>query len=506
MAIKKCVAVELLWLLLVPDVLSLGDDGYRLLDGHYVGRVGCDRRGDMRLEMQPLGNLTLKGCKQKCDAQPSCRGLSFQRGGMHPRFKPATTCVLKRRCSGRVVTIKVCEPDGMAQSTMAPDCIARRSNTFNYMRVIPLATAGSEGTKEEEAVSPATTRPGWDVAFARLASNAQKVGLLYLNLGDTWPPWTRFIVRAAIANHDVAFYFLGAPLDVSMCPNCASLPFDLSSLRNRIRLHILNVSEVDMFGAKGNAARKLCDLVPMWPALFPELSARHKFIGITEHDMLPGALSSEFARLRDEDDMMIPLERFPQPLTDANFMVFRSIPKMLHAYRRVPGWEQVITSPSHFRFDEWVVEPPSIMVAFQEMLLASEVRVLPAQKFLVQDTVIIRKRRYPRIDDYGARVLFRWRRGLLTVERNGSCICPKDVVPTHGITWCLECFHNPGIVLQKQTHRRLEVIGFHFSAWKKNWRRAAGGDPAQQSSMAAVPTCSPTADFDVGPSGFACAN
>ena len=31
------------------------DDGYRLLDGHYVGRVGCDRRGDLSDAPQPHG-------------------------------------------------------------------------------------------------------------------------------------------------------------------------------------------------------------------------------------------------------------------------------------------------------------------------------------------------------------------------------------------------------------------------------------------------------------------
>ena len=248
-------------------------------------------------------------------------------------------------------------------------------------------------------------------------------------------------MRAAAANRDVDFYFLGAPLDLAPCTlNCARLPFGLASLRTRIRRHLLNVSAVDQFGAKGNAARKLCDLVPMWPALFPELSARHKFIGITEQDMLPGNLSGEFARLSDDDDMMLPLERFPQPLTDANFMVYRSTPKMLQAFRRVPNWQQVIASNKHVRFDEWVVEPPSIMYAFQQMLFASELRVQPAQHFLVQDTVIIRKRRYPRIDDYGANVSFHWRHGRLFVERDGPCICPKDVVPTYGIT-CLSLIH-----------------------------------------------------------------
>ena len=116
-----------------------------------------------------------------------------------------------------------------------------------------------------------------------------------------------------------------------------------------------------------------------------------------------------------------------------------------------------------------------------------------------QDVIIIRKRRYPRIDDYGAKVVFHWRRGKLNVERDGPCICPKDVVPIYGITVCLECFHNPGVVLQTQQKRRLEVLGFHFSAWKKRWREKNGAVIA-----AAVPECAAGTDFDLTPDGFRC--
>lgn len=434
---------------------------------------------------------------------------------MH-RGSPLTTCLLKRRCTGRVVTLTICEPDGQPPPI---DCTSRRSNTFNYIRVIPLHPASTLDTTADEDAMAAASQPSasatdgdvWDAALARVSRRkAARVALLYLNLG-AWPPWTRFILRAAAANRDVDFYFLGGALDTTVCANCARLPLDLQSLRERIRRHVLNDSAVAQFGARGSAARKLCDLVPMWPALVPELSARHAFIGITEQDMLPGDLSSEFARLSDADDMMLPLERFPQPLTDANFMIFRSIPKMLQAFRRVPGWQQVVTSNKHVRFDEWVVEPPSIMVAFQEMLLASELRVQPAQRFLVQDVIIIRKRRYPRIDDYGASVTFQWRSGHLYVERDGPCICPKDVVPVYGITTCLECFHNPGVVLPTQTHRRLEVLGFHFSAWKKvfHWRGDGGNGGSLTSRVSAgsvlpaVPVC--TGDFNVTTAGFRCA-
>ena len=113
----------------------------------------------------------------------------------------------------------------------------------------------------------------------------------------------------------------------------------------------------------------------------------------------------------------------------------------------------------------------------------------------MQDVIIIRKRRYPRIDDYGATVTFRWRSGALVVEREGPCICPRDVVPIYGITCCLECFHNPGVVLPTKTRRKLEVMGFHFSAWKRRWKE----DPQK-----AVPDCPAGANFDLTPEGFKC--
>ena len=80
MAIRLPLASILLTTRLIIGV-ERPDDGYRLLDGHYVGRVGCDRRGDLHSVAQPVGNLSLPECKARCDAQSACRGISFLRGG-----------------------------------------------------------------------------------------------------------------------------------------------------------------------------------------------------------------------------------------------------------------------------------------------------------------------------------------------------------------------------------------------------------------------------------------
>ncbi len=348
----------------------------------------------------------------------------------------------------------------------------------------------------------------WPAAFARLSAPPARFGLLYLNLG-TWPVWVDFTLRAAAANRGVDFYFVGDRLDTSRCTNCAWLPLDLIELRRRVRRHVLDAAEVEHFGEGGRAPRKLCDLGPMWPALYPELSARHAFIGVTEQDVLFGDVSSELARLRDDDDMMVPLERYPSPITDVNFMVYRSTPKMLQAFRRVPGWERVVTSNRHFRFDEWVARPqPSVMRAFQDMMLASQLNVLPARRLLVQDAVIILGTSFPLINHgRGAVANFFWRGGRLELERHGPCMCPRDVVPVFGVSVCMDCLKNPGRVLPKSvspwTHRRLEVLGVHFTSWKKAWRRRkhqTNGSWAE----AGVPTCPPGADFNLSAAGFRC--
>ena len=91
------------------DVLERPDDGFRLLDGHYVGRVGCDHRGDYAEATQPAGNISLSDCKIRCTALAACRGISFQRDGFHRGARGLrTNCLLKAKCTGRVVTVTVC--------------------------------------------------------------------------------------------------------------------------------------------------------------------------------------------------------------------------------------------------------------------------------------------------------------------------------------------------------------------------------------------------------------
>ena len=146
-----------------------------------------------------------------------------------------------------------------------------------------------------------------------LLTTHDKAGLLHLYLGDRWPPWTAHLLSSAAVSSGITFYFLGPPLDTHGCANCAWMPMDEAALDSRIVSHLgLPAGAVRLAprpttaanGASGGAtgaaalpARKLCDLKPMWPALFPELSARHEWIGHADTDILWGNLSAEVVRL-----------------------------------------------------------------------------------------------------------------------------------------------------------------------------------------------------------------
>ena len=181
------------------------------------------------------------------------------------------------------------------------------------------------------------SEPSWQPILDRRRTIA-RAGLIYLQIGAAWPPWTQFIVRAAAANRaSLDFYFLGAPLggaQLAGCPNCISLPLNEDALLERVARHLAlprGSVVLDNRGRKvrtaqraaGCAARRrvrprptspcacacpqLCDMKPMWAALFPELTRRHEFIGYSDHDILLGDLSSEVARLAKDDEMLVPM-------------------------------------------------------------------------------------------------------------------------------------------------------------------------------------------------------
>jgi len=186
------------------------------------------------------------------------------------------------------------------------------------------------------------------------ARQPAKAGIILVQIGAAWPRWLHFVIRACAANRaQVDFYFLGPPLDASLlrsaCPNCIHLPLDEQSLLQRVA-RILGLEQGSVTLDSGG--RKLCDMKPMWAALFPELRARHEWIGYTDHDIIFGDLASEVAALDASDELLTPAAWYPQPLTNGNLLLVRSTPKMVHAFRRSPMWRQALRQEEIYVFDE----------------------------------------------------------------------------------------------------------------------------------------------------------
>ena len=386
--------------------------------------------------------------------------------------------------------------------------------------------------------------PGaWDAAFARLPprSTTQPAAVIYLNIGP-WPPWIRFLLRSAAANSLVAFYFVGRQLNVRGCAHCRWLPMDAAGLLQRLHDHL----DVPMrFTQDINLQhyRKLCDLKPLWPALLPELSARHEWIGFADTDILFGNLTHEVLHLSESDELLVPSEFYPHPLANGNFLMMRANRKMIFAFRRSPVWRRILRARDYSFFDEWNnIDPPGTMMAvYQDMFLAGELLARPTTRVLIQDVVMQRGRSYPSIAAWGAQVSLSlhacggayasssaahlqislalqvnlsWRHGGLFAERHGICICPNDVI-AHSIalTVCPECLMLPGQALRGiVTHRHLQALGFHFQDWKKQWAKsekalfsAHDGSTRPASVVDPVPKCRESRqDFGLRPSGFTC--
>lgn len=352
--------------------------------------------------------------------------------------------------------------------------------------------------------------PTWTRALQAHPRVAARAALIYLQLGAAWPPYVKFVTRAASFNREaIDFYFLGPNHTLAEpCANCIFLPLDEDALHHRIE-HFLGLARGSVTLDRGG--RKLCDMKPMWPALFPELTARHEFIGYSDHDILLGNLSAEVEALTSDDDMLTPMAWFPQPITNGNLLLVRTTPKMVNAFRRSPSWRAALRQPSIYVFDEhWGSSGPGMHHVYQDMLLGGELRVRPTRRMLVQDIVFLRGKRrkglYPTIASFGARASISWHEGTLVAQRDGPCVCSAQVWDID-LGSCAECLTQPDRVHEGiRVRRRVEVVGFHFQVFKMHWRmRARDATALAEFVPANCPT--PMAGFNVTQErGFQCAS
>ena len=325
--------------------------------------------------------------------------------------------------------------------------------------------AGHRAAREREAGARAPAAAAQGAAPA----GRPRAGILYMRLADpkkkvhaaAWPPWLPAIEAAAEANADeVTFYFAGEARDFN-CRNCVSIPTDLDALLGRIEAH-LGIARGDV-GVRALKAT-ICDLKPMWPALFPEVAAAHEFVGYADLDVLFGDLASEVRALRPGDDLLAPSSWFPAPLSNGNFLLLRSAPRVLDLFRDHPGWRDAVTNPAYDVYDEWHGPRPghTFMSALLEAHLDGKLKPKPTEKIFLQDVVASRN-----LWDRPANVGIRWTEGKLVATYDGPCRCPKDIVPQFTIAQCAACVRKRGHELPDvPVSRRLEILAYHLLSAK----------------------------------------
>jgi len=313
-------------------------------------------------------------------------------------------------------------------------------------------------------------------------------GIFHVWLGPAWPPYLNLVLHAAAANRRATFYFVGPPLPPgSAIGNVVSLDGRNGTLlRERIATH-LGVS-IRL------THRKMCDLKPTWPALFPELARLHEWVGFSDLDVVYGDLDGEIARLQEGDELLVPAGMYPQPLANGNLMLFRSTHKLLHAWERIPGWRTALADPRYRALDEWWGVRPSFSDILYDMTLDGNLVARPTARPLVVDVInlfsgkdraaqqeVAFSRREVPLDGLGATFNATLARGRLMVERRGPCVCARDAIVsqlgTSSLATCAECTRHGFHIGQagRNISRRVEVLGLHFMSLK---RAAAWTSPA----------------------------
>ena len=282
---------------------------------------------------------------------------------------------------------------------------------------------------------------------------------------EDWPAWLPALEASARANaRSVTYYFAGPPANLS-CANCVSVPTTLDGLLGRVEAH-LGVARATV-ASKKQVKHLVCDLKPMWPALFPELASRHEFVGYADLDVIFGDLAAEVDALGPGDDLLAPSAWYPAPLANGNFLLFRR--ERADLFRAFDGWRDAVTATGYFVYDEWHGPRPerSFMHALLESHLAGRLRPRPTRQLLLQDVAGAGN-----LWDPPARVELAWSGGALVAAYDGPCVCVRDRtgVSQFSIAQCAQCAKakETTVLRDVAVSRKLEVLAYHMLSAKNH--------------------------------------
>ena len=92
----------------------------------------------------------------------------------------------------------------------------------------------------------------------------------------------------------------------------------------------------------------MCDLRPLLARLFPELAARHQWLGWIDYDMVLGTgLSTDTLALDERGDIVFPGDR---PPCNGNFFAMRTASDAIDAWRNSAIWRDVLKTKEYYAF------------------------------------------------------------------------------------------------------------------------------------------------------------
>lgn len=158
-----------------------------------------------------------------------------------------------------------------------------------------------------------------------------------------WPFWMPLFLRSCEINPDISWLLFSDCGKPSRCPGNVQIyetSFQDYCAKVSARLNI-KFSPTEPY--------KLCDLKPALGEVHEEELVGYSHWAFGDIDLVYGQLSDYIASRGPErfDVFSMHARRLSGHLT-----VLKNTPDITRAYRRVPGWDDALTSPEHLAFDE----------------------------------------------------------------------------------------------------------------------------------------------------------
>lgn len=158
-----------------------------------------------------------------------------------------------------------------------------------------------------------------------------------------WPDWINLYFESCRWNPNITWL---VPTDQeppeNQPPNVRFIPMQLRELYERAEaLTGLNMKE--------HGAYKLCDIRPLFGAMFKTELESYTHFGYTDHDIIYGQLDYELTDERLREYEIISSHGNMQA---GHLSVFQNTPRVVKAWKRMPGWRGILKTPEHRGFDE----------------------------------------------------------------------------------------------------------------------------------------------------------